>query len=236
VHPSERFKPKELPADIAPKDLNRPTTVAPDLGVGQSGTNAGITAVPADPNSSSDRRRRRQQISGTSSDFVYDISAAKEFSQAVSASPQYVWLSPDRPSPASQYQFKQNRVLASTEQLGRLDSYIKDLTRRIQSNLSVPQTAQLVEMSNRKYNYLVSFVVKNNGQIANVTTEKQAGSLTAVPLADDSENSDVVKALTRALTKSAPVKVPPAGFAPWYMLMKYDVNSGKLFVACLNAK
>ncbi len=237
VHQSERFKPRQLPADVAPKDLTITTTAAPSLDVTPAGTTAGITAVPADPNSSEQRRARRRTITQqTTPEFVYDVAAAKAFSQAVSSSPQYVWLSPDRPSPASQTQFKQNRVLASAEQLNRLDTYIKDLTQRIQTNLSVPGSAQLVETSNRKYNYLVSFVVKNNGQITNITSQDKAGTLTAVTLSDDTENSDIVQALTRALTKSSPVKVPPAGFAPWYMLMKYDVTSGKVLVACLNAK
>ncbi len=237
VHPSERFKPKRLPADVAPRDLNATTTAAPTLGVTPTGTQAGITAVPADPNSSELRRDRRRTITQqTTPDFVYDVAAAKEFTKAVSSSPQYVWLSPDRPSPASQTQFKQNRLLATAEQLNKLDTYIKDLTQRIQNNLSVPGTAQLVETSNRKYNYLVSFVVKNNGQITNINNEDKAGTLTAVTLSDDTENSDVVQAINRALIKSSPVKVPPAGFAPWYMLMKYDVNTGKVLVACLNAK
>jgi len=237
VHQSERFKPKQLPADVAPGDLNTPTTTAPSLGVTPAGSNAGITAVPADHNSSSQRRNRRRNITQPAApEFVYDTAAAKEFTLAVSSSPQYVWLSPDRPSPASQSHFRQKRVLASTETLGRLDTYIKDLTQRIQTNLTVPSSAQLVETSNRKYNYLVSFVVKNSGQIANVTTEDKVGTLSAVPITDDSENNSIVQALKSALAKSAPVKVPPAGFAPWYMLMKYDVTTGKVLVACLNAK
>jgi hypothetical protein len=126
--------------------------------------------------------------------------------------------------------------LASSEQLNRLDSYIKDLSQAIQTNVAVPGSAQLVETANRKYSYLVSFVVKNSGQISNITTEKQVGTLTSVPLADDEENSQVEKAITRALGKVSPVKVPPAGFAPWYMLLKYDLSSGNVFVACLNAK
>lgn len=214
------------PPDIAPGQgsaVTAPSSTGDTTATAGSSTDDTVTPV---------RRKKRKRADAA----VYDESAAKAFSQAVNNEPQYVWLSPDRPSPASQSKFQQNRVLASTEQLSRLDSYIKDLSQSIQTNVSVPGSAQLVETANRKYSYLVSFVVKNSGQISNITTEKQVGTLTSVPLADDEENSQVEKAITRALGKVSPVKVPPAGFAPWYMLLKYEVNSGNVFVACLNAK
>ncbi len=215
-----------MPPDIAPGQGSAANAAA---STGDAGT---ATVSSIDETAAPVRRKKKRR--GDAS--VYDESAAKAFSQAVSSEPQYVWLSPDRPSAASQSKFQQNRTLASSEQLNRLDSYIKDLSQSIQTNVSVPGSAQLVETANRKYSYLVSFVVKNSGQISNITSEKQVGTLTSVPLADDEENSQVEKAITRALGKVSPVKVPPAGFAPWYMLLKYDLNSGNVFVACLNAK
>ena len=215
-----------MPPDIAPGQGSAANAAASTSDVATATVSSDDdTAVPV-------RRKKRKRADAA----VYDESAAKAFSQAVSSEPQYVWLSPDRPSPASQSKFQQNRVLASSEQLSRLDSYIKDLSQSIQTNVAVPGSAQLVETANRKYTYLVSFVVKNSGQISNITTVKQVGTLTSVPLADDEENSEVEKAITRALGKVSPVKVPPAGLAPWYMLLKYEVNSGNVFVACLNAK
>lgn len=218
-----------MPPDIAPGQGSAANAAA-STGDGTS-TSAATVSSSTDTATPGRRKKRKRADAG-----VYDESAAKAFSQAVSSEPQYVWLSPDRPSPASQSKFQQNRVLASSEQLNRLDSYIKDLSQAIQTNVAVPGSAQLVETANRKYSYLVSFVVKNSGQISNITTEKQVGTLTSVPLADDEENSQVEKAITRALGKVSPVKVPPAGFAPWYMLLKYDLSSGNVFVACLNAK
>ncbi|CAN5247377.1 hypothetical protein BH11CYA1_BH11CYA1_05580 [soil metagenome] len=220
-----------LPPDIAP---NQGSAAAAAASGGDP--SAAEASASASTDGTTGHRKRRRKADGTVSTGVYDESAAKAFSQAVSSEPQYVWLSPDRPSPASQSKFQQNRVLASTEQLSRLDSYIKELSQSIQGNLYVPGSAQLVETTNRKYSYLISFVVKNNGQITNVTSEKQVGTLTSTPLADDDENGQVVKAITKALAKVSPVKVPPAGFAPWYMLLKYEVSSGKVLVACLNAK
>ncbi len=217
-----------MPADIAPGQGSAAAAASNNDG---SAANATVSTTTTD-GTTTVRRKKRKKADGP----AYDEAAAKDFSEAVSTEPQYVWLSPDRPSAASQSKFQQNRVLASTETLNRLDTYIKDLSQSIQANVSVPGSAQLVETANRKYSYLVSFVVKNSGQISNINTEKQVGALSSVPLADDDENSQVVKAITKALGKVSPVKVPPAGFAPWYMLLKYDVSSGSVFVACLNAK
>lgn len=219
-----------MPADIAPGQGSAASAAASNND--GSAANATVSTTTTDGTTTTVHRKKRRKADGP----AYDEAAAKAFSEAISTEPQYVWLSPDRPSPAAQSKFQQNRVLASTETLNRLDSYIKDLSQSIQANVSVPGSAQLVETANRKYSYLVSFVVKNSGQISNITTEKQVGALSSVPLADDDENSQVVKAITKALGKVSPVKVPPAGFAPWYMLLKYDVNSGNVFVACLNAK
>lgn len=218
-----------MPADAA--SSQGAAASAPATNNDGSAANATASTTTTDGSTTVRRKKRRKADAP-----AYDEAAAKAFSEAISTEPQYVWLSPDRPSPAAQSKFQQNRVLASTETLNRLDSYIKDLSQSIQANVSVPGSAQLVETANRKYSYLVSFVVKNSGQISNITTEKQVGALSSVPLADDDENSQVVKAITKALGKVSPVKVPPAGFAPWYMLLKYDVNSGTVFVACLNAK
>ncbi len=219
-----------MPADIAPGQGSAASAAASNND--GSPANATVSTTTTDGTTTTVRRKKRRKADAP----VYDEEAAKAFSEAISTEPQYVWLSPDRPSPAAQSKFQQNRVLASTETLNRLDSYIKDLSQSIQANVSVPGSAQLVETANRKYSYLISFVVKNSGQISNITSEKQVGALSSVPLADDDENSQVVKAITKALGKVSPVKVPPAGFAPWYMLLKYDVNSGNVFVACLNAK
>ena len=218
------------PAEIAPAQGTAASTAASNNDA--SAAKAELSTNANDGTANTVSRKKRRKADGP----AYDETAAKAFSDAVSTEPQYIWLSPDRPSPASQSKFQQNRVLASTETLNRLDSYIQDLSQSIQANMSVPGSAQLVETANRKYSYLVSFVVKNSGQISNITTEKQVGNLSSVRLADDNENSQVEKAITKALGKVSPVKVPPAGFAPWYMLLKYDVNSGRVLVACLNAK
>lgn len=152
--------------------------------------------------------------------------------------PQYVWLSPDRSSAAvdPKNAFKQTKTLANADQLSRMDSYIKDLTNKVQANLVVPSTATLVESTNRKYSYLITFTLRERGQMANFQVEKQLGPYTTVALADDNESAAVVSAINKALTSASPMPTPPVGFAPWYMVMQYDVNSGRIILACLNSR
>lgn len=167
---------------------------------------------------------------------AFDEKAFRTFVDSLKE-PQYVWLSPDRSSAAvdPKNAFKQTKTLANADQLGAMDSYIKDLTTRVQANLSVPSTATLVE-SNLKYSYLITFTIREKGQIANFQVEKQIGPFTTVPLADDNESASVVQAINNALTKATPMPTPPVGFAPWYMVLQYDVNSGRMILACLNSR
>jgi hypothetical protein len=228
-------KPRLFPPDVLPGDAfpprgptDIPNSRTPDA------TATPATSVSGDGLIENTKKRKTVTATETVIDH-YDPAAVRAFSQAVGGTPQYVWLSAPKTTTVNQYQIKESKLLP-TATTSAFDTYIKDLTKRVESNLSVPQSAQLVEMTNRKYKYLISFMVKSNGQISNITSEKQAGSITSEPLADDGENAQIVQALSRALTRSAPVKTPPSGFAPWYMVMQYDVNSGKLLLACLNAR
>lgn len=168
---------------------------------------------------------------------AFDEKAFRSFVDSLKE-PQYVWLSPDRSSAAvdPKNAFKQTKTLANADQLSRMDSYIKDLTNKVQANLVVPSTATLVESTNRKYSYLITFTLRERGQMANFQVEKQLGPYTTVALADDNESAAVVSAINKALTSASPMPTPPVGFAPWYMVMQYDVNSGRIILACLNSR
>jgi hypothetical protein len=168
---------------------------------------------------------------------AFDEKAFRSFVDSLKE-PQYVWLSPDRSSAAvdPKNAFKQTKTLANADQLSRMDSYIKDLTNKVQANLVVPSTATLVESTNRNYSYLITFTLRERGQMANFQVEKQLGPFTTEALADDNESAAVVSAINKALTSASPMPTPPVGFAPWYMVMKYDVNSGRIILACLNSR
>lgn len=168
---------------------------------------------------------------------AFDEKAFRSFVDSLKE-PQYVWLSPDRSSAAvdPKNAFKQTKTLANADQLSRMDSYIKDLTNKVQANLVVPSTATLVESTNRNYSYLITFTLRERGQMANFQVEKQLGPFTTEALADDNESAAVVSAINKALTSASPMPTPPVGFAPWYMVMKYDVNSGRIILACLNTR
>lgn len=153
----------------------------------------------------------------------YDAQAAQSFVKS-SAQPQYVWSS----TPTQVAKSK----LASTAQA--LDEYNKNLSDKIAANLKVPSRANLVESTDKKYNYLIGFSLLKSGQVANVQVLNQVGNVATVPLADDQESSMIVQALTSAIKKSAPIATPPAGLAPWNMMASYDVTSGKMFTVCLN--
>lgn len=239
-------KPRLFPPDVLPGDAFPPRGPATDIpnsrtpdATATPATSADADAAAAGLIESGKKRKTTTTITTETAVDNYDAAAVRAFSQAVGGTPQYVWLSAPKAAAGvtvGQYQLKENKLLASSVKSSAFDAYIKDLTKLIESNLSVPQSSQLVEMTNRKYKYLISFVVKNNGQISNIVSEKQAGSITSEPLADDGENSQVVNALSRALTRSAPLKTPPSGFAPWYMVMQYDVTTGRVLLACLNAR
>ena len=113
-------------------------------------------------------------------------------------------------------------------------AYNKGLVEKFVSNMTVPNSATLVENSSNQYVYLVSFMIDSKGKIKNISTEKSYGQFTAVNLADDTENATMTASITQALGKCSPVKVPPSGISPWYMLLKYEPNTGKVFVANLN--
>lgn len=152
----------------------------------------------------------------------YDADAAKNFAKDT-AQPQYLWSSKQVSSSKTQSAAAQN-----------IEEYNKTLSDKIADNLKVPSRANLVESSDKKYNYVIGFSLLKSGQVANVQVLNQVGNVATVPLADDQESSMIVQALTTAIKKAAPMAAPPEGLAPWNMMASYDVTSGKMFTVCLN--
>jgi len=155
----------------------------------------------------------------------YDETAAQAFIDSVS-SPQYVWTKQEKTK-------KSKASAANTSK--EMAAYNRTIVEKFVANMSVPNSATLVENSSSKYVYLLSFTIDAKGKISKINSESSYGPFTAVHLADDSENSLMTNSAIQALSKCSPVKVPPAGTAPWYMLLKYDPNTGKVFVAHLNS-
>jgi len=154
----------------------------------------------------------------------YDAEAAQKF-ESGNAQPQYLWTS------KAQSTAPKGQATASAA----IQEYYKTISDKIAENLKVPSRANLVESSDKKYNYVIGFSLLKSGQVVNVQVLDQVGNIATVPLADDQESSMIVQALTSAIKKSAPIAAPPAGLAPWNMLASYDVTSGKMFTVCLNS-
>ena len=154
----------------------------------------------------------------------YDDKAAQSFADSVSM-PQYVWTRKDAATKGHKAS-----ALATKE----MAEYNKTLVEKFVANMTVPNQATLVDNSQSNYVYLISFTVDAKGKIAHINSEKSYGQFNAVNLADDNTNRAMLATITQALTRCSPVAVPPAGDAPWYMLLKYEPNTGKVFVANLN--
>lgn len=169
------------------------------------------------------RRRRRRRGKHTESAVKpkqsdYDAAAAKAFEASNAPKTQYVWSR--QSAPGTPY-------AKTTAQ--ELDDFNRELSDKIGGNLQVPSTATLVETTNKKYLYIMSFTLLKSGQVANFQVLPQAGNLTTVPLADNNENNAVVGALQTAIRRSCPIKSPPSGIPPWNMLAVYDMSTGKIF-------
>ena len=158
-------------------------------------------------------------------DLGYDAKSAQAFADSV-GNPQYVWTRQDKATKGQ----KATAVNATSE----ASAYNRGLVEKFVANMTVPNSATLVENSASQYVYLLSFMIDEKGKIKNINSEKQFGPCTAVNLADDGENATMTASITQALAKCSPVKVPSAGVPPWYMLLKYEPNTGKVFVANLN--
>ena len=140
--------------------------------------------------------------------------------------PQYVWTRNDKATKGQ----KTDALNASKE----MSAYNKQLVEKFVANMVVPNNATLVENSQSKYLYLISFTIDAKGKISHINSEKTYGNFNAVNLADDDENKTMTNAITQALSKCSPLAVPPAGIAPWYMLLRFEPNTGKVYVANLN--
>jgi hypothetical protein len=157
---------------------------------------------------------------------TYDEKEASEFANAAGL-PQYLW---NRQSSTTKGQKDATAELAK-----EVKAYHRMLVEKFVANMSVPNSATLVENSTTNYLYLVSFTIDAKGKINNVNSVKSFGPLNAVNLADDNENALMTSSVKGAISKCSPVKLPPSGVAPWYMLLKYEPNSGKVFVTNVNA-
>jgi hypothetical protein len=161
----------------------------------------------------------------TSNSTIYDDKEAKDFADNVTM-PQYVWTRNDKKTKGQ----KTDALNASKE----MSAYNRQLVEKFVANMVVPNNATLVESSQSKYLYLISFTIDGKGKINHVNSEKTYGSFNAVNIADDNENKMMTSAITQALSKCSPLAVPPAGIAPWYMLLRFEPNTGKVYVANLN--
>jgi len=158
------------------------------------------------------------------SSTAYDEIAAKVFADAVSQ-PQYVWNQAD-----SKKKGKTSVANVSKE----LAAYNRTIVEKFVANMTVPDGSTLVENSSAMYVYLMSFSVDAKGNISKIKSESTFGPFTALHLADDGENSKMTAGVVQALSKCSPLPKPPAGTPPWYMLLRYEPNTGKVFVANLN--
>ena len=151
---------------------------------------------------------------------AYDEKEAAEFSKAAGI-PQYLWTKQDQPAKGA---------TSPAEIAKEVKAYHRMFVEKFVANMSVPNSATLVENSSTNYVYLISFTIDAKGKIINVDSVKSFGQLNAVNLADDNENATMTNSIKIAVIKCSPVKTPPTGIAPWYMLLKYEPNSGKVFV------
>lgn len=196
----------------AVKEVPQPKQVAPTKGQPTTGTTAAAT-TPA-----------TSQPAATSN--VYDEKAAQAFADSVGL-PQYVWTKQENATAAG----KAKAALISKE----MAAYNKSIVEKFVANMTVPNSATLVENSSNQYVYLISFTIDGSGKISKINSERSFGQFNALHLADDNENAAMTNSITTALAKCSPLKVPPVGTSPWYMLLKFEPNTGKVFVANLNS-
>jgi hypothetical protein len=180
-------------------------------------------AVPTKNRPTTGTSHTQTPPAATPVDLGYDDKAAEAFAGAVTV-PQLVWT---RQDPVTK---GQKAVNTSKE----MHAYNRGLVEKFVSNMVVPNNATLVENSTAQYLYLISFTIDAKGKIIHINSEKSYGQYNALNLADDNENAAMTASITKALAKCSPVKVPPAGISPWYMLLRYEPNTGKVFVAHLN--
>jgi len=154
----------------------------------------------------------------------YDETAARVFADAVSQ-PQYIWN-----QQTSSKKGKTSAANVSKE----LASYNRTIVEKFVANMSVPDSATLVENSSAMYVYLLSFSIDAKGNISKIKSESTFGPFTALHLADVNENAKMTSSVVQALSKCSPVPPLPTGVPPWYMLLRYEPNSGKVFVANCN--
>lgn len=196
----------------AVKEVPQPKQVAPTKGQPTTGTTAAAT-TPA-----------TSQPAATSN--VYDEKAAQAFADSVGL-PQYVWTKQENATAAG----KAKAALISKE----MAAYNKSIVEKFVANMTVPNSATLVENSSNQYVYLISFTIDGSGKISKINSERSFGQFNALHLADDNENAAMTNSITSALAKCSPLQVPPVGTSPWYMLLKFEPNTGKVFVANLNS-
>jgi hypothetical protein len=195
----------------AVKEVQVPARVAvPSASHGTTGTKTGTTAAPKGPDVNP---------------YGYDEKEAKEFAAAASM-PQFLWTKQDT---------ARGQKSVALNDKKEMSDYHKTFVEKFVSKMEVPSTATLVESASAKYLYLYSFAIDKSGKIININSENSYGPFTAVHLADDNENAALSSAVAKALAKCSPVKVPPVGNAPWYMLLKYEPDTGKVFVSHLNS-
>ncbi len=145
---------------------------------------------------------------------------SKQFSQDVSKQPRYVW---SRQAVKSKEARDQDKLL---------NEYTREVSEKIASNLKVPSQATLVESSDKKYRYLLSFQLLKTGKIVNFQVIDGIADMNTVPLPDPGESSSVVNALKAALNAAVPLKTPPGStIAPWDMLAVYDLGTGKFYTS-----
>lgn len=149
-----------------------------------------------------------------------DEQFSKQFSQDVSKQPRYVW---SRQAVKSKEAREQDKLM---------NEYTREVSEKIASNLKVPSQATLVESSDKKYRYLLSFQLLKSGKIANFQVIDGIADMNTVPLPDPGESGSVVNALKAALNAAVPLKTPPGStIAPWDMLAVYDLGTGKFFTS-----
>lgn len=155
----------------------------------------------------------------------------QDFTTNIEGAPN-IWIAPAGNMPKGATRHMSGQVAEMTPMQG----YLKDLTEKISSKMQIPTSATLVETSNKKYNYLFSFTLNKNGKIANLRAESAIGNLKSNALPDDAESGMVLQAVQNAINASLPLPTPSNGFAPWFMVMQYDLNQNQLQIACLNQR
>jgi hypothetical protein len=156
----------------------------------------------------------------------YDDKEARDFANAAGM-PQLLWTRQDQQAKGPK--------TAAADIAKEVSAYHRMIVEKFVANMSVPNSATLVENSSINYIYLISFTIDAKGKISNINSAKSVGSINAVTLTDDNENAVMTASIKRAVAACSPVKTPPTGMAPWYMMLKYEPNSGKVFVTNISS-